>query len=167
MKSRVASIRSTGGVDRVSCALQSLEEEWQRDGEVRLEEFWTEQRSSDSGDSEDDVSVLAELVKADLRRRFEMGQTPTAAAYLELFPELRAADSRVLSLVYEEYCLNEERGTPPDVESFCDRYPDWKNSLISQLRYHRLFSEAAGRGPSLPPFPRRGKISRSFDFSRC
>ena len=64
--------------------------------------------------------------------------------YLDRFPELRAADSRVLSLVYEEYCLNEECGKAPDVESFCNRYPDWKSSLISQLQYHRLFSQAAG-----------------------
>ena len=84
------------------------------------------------------------------------------AEYLEQFPELRAADSRVLSLVYEEYCLNEERGTAPDVESFCNRYPDWKSSLVSQLQYHRLFSQAAGKRPSLPPFPEAGQDFEEF-----
>ncbi len=64
--------------------------------------------------------------------------------YLDRFPELSAADSRVLSLVYEEFCLCEERDGCADVDSFCDRYPDWKSSLESQLRYHRLISQAAG-----------------------
>ena len=50
----------------------------------------------------------------------------------------------MLSLVYEEFCLHEETRPAPDVESFCDRYPDWKSSLVSQLQYHRLFSLAAG-----------------------
>jgi serine/threonine protein kinase len=162
MKSRLASIRSPGGVDRVNCAVQLLEDEWQRHGEVVLEQFWSEQRSNSAVDSSDAVAVLAELVKADLRCRFERGQAPTAAEYLERFPELRAADSRVLSLVYEEYCLNEERGTAPDVDTFCNRYPDWKSSLASQLQYHHLLSEAAGRRPSLPAFPEAGQDFEEF-----
>ena len=60
------------------------------------------------------------------------------------FLSSRSADSRVLSLVYEEFCLCEERDGSADVDSFCDRYPDWKSSLESQLRYHRLISQAAG-----------------------
>ena len=105
---------------------------------------------------------MAELVKADLRCRFERGQTPAVADYLEHFPELRAADSRVLSLVYEEYCLNEEHGTAPDLVSFCDRYPDWKSSLVSQLQYHRLFSQAAGGRPPRPRFPEIGDDFEEF-----
>ena len=48
-------------------------------------------------DPVDATDVLAELVKADLRCRFERGQSPAVADYLDSFPELRAADSRVLS----------------------------------------------------------------------
>ena len=107
------------------------------------------------------------MIKADLRRRFENGQKPTAATYLDQFPELQAFDTRVLSLVYEEYCLNEECGTAPNAESFCDRYPNWKSSLISQLEYHNLFSEAAGRRRELPAFPEPAKISKNFAFNRC
>jgi serine/threonine protein kinase len=164
MKSRFASVRAAGGLDRVNRAVQLLEDEWQRHGEVQLEQFWTREqgRDGDGDASLDRVGLLAELVKADLRMRFAKGESPTVAVYLEQFPELRAADSRVLSLVYEEYCLNEERGTAPEIEAFCNRYGEWKSSLLSQLEYHRLFSRAAGLRPSLPSFPEAGQDFEEF-----
>jgi serine/threonine protein kinase len=162
MKSRLGSVRPAGGLDRVNRAVQLLEDEWQRHGEVQFDHFWTEARGQSTVDSENAVALLAELVKADLRCRFENGQTPAVAEYLDQFPELGAADSHVLSLVYEEFCLNEEHGNAPDVESFCNRYPDWKSSLVSQLQYHHLFSRAAGRRPSLPPFPEAGQDFEEF-----
>ena len=36
MKSRLASVRAAGGLDRVNRAVQLLEDEWQRHGEVQL-----------------------------------------------------------------------------------------------------------------------------------
>ena len=83
-----------------------------------------------------------------------------SAEYLDRFPELSGADSRVLSLVYEEFCLCEERDGCADVDSFCDRYPDWKSSLESQLHYHRLISQAAGATDALPPIPEGGRAVR-------
>ena len=53
----------------------------------------------------------------------------------------------MLSLVYEEYCLCEERDGGADLESFCDRYPEWKSSLASQILCHQLISQAVGREP--------------------
>jgi len=47
--------------------------------------------------------------------RMPAGQRPTVAEYLDRFPELAGADSRVLSLVYEEFCLCEERDGSADV----------------------------------------------------
>ena len=115
MKSRIASVRAFGGLDRVDRVVRLLEDEWQRCGNVQLDRFW-QQGCGQSVTSADALGLLAELVKVDLRCRFERGETPTAASYFELFPELRAAHSNVLSLVYEEYCLHEERGAEPDVE---------------------------------------------------
>ena len=142
--------------------MQLLEDEWQQHGEVQLRHFWNQPRCRKAIESVDEIDALAELVKADLQCRFARGQTPAVAEYLERFPELQAADSRVLSLVYEEYCLCEERGTAPDIESFCERYPDWKSSLVSQLQYHRNISRAAGVRPSLPRFPEVGQVFDAF-----
>ncbi len=163
MKSRVESARAVDGLDRVDRAVQLLEDEWKRHGEVHLERFWGNQRGVLATDAESELALLVALIKADLRRRFERGESPTAHSYLERFPELLATDDRVVSLVYEEFCLSEERGYAPNIESFCNRYPDWKSSLVSQLQYHRLFSEAAGvKRPALPSFPKPGDDFEEF-----
>jgi len=109
MKSRLASVRAEGGLDRVDRAVQLLEEEWRRHGDVRLENFWADQNRGGAAGPVDSLGFLAALVKADLRLRYDQGQTPTTGSYLDQFPELRDSDSRVLSLVYEEFCLREEK----------------------------------------------------------
>jgi serine/threonine protein kinase len=163
MKSRVASARAIDGLDRVDCAVQLLEEEWRRHGDVPLERFWGKERGALAGDAQSELAMLVALIKADLRRRFDRGEKPTVQSYLERFPELRATDDRVVSLVYEEFCLSEERGHSPRVESYCERYPDWQSSLVSQLQYHRLLSEAAGvKRPALPVFPNPGDAFEHF-----
>ncbi len=98
--------------------------------------------------------ALAALVKADLRRRFAMGERPAVAEYLDRFPALADHDDRVVSLVYEEFCLREERGERLDSAEFCDRYDRWRDSLASQLRYHRVLSQFGGGGtPTRFPEP--------------
>lgn len=162
MESLLASARSLVGLDRVDRAVRKLEDEWQRRGAVPLEQFWKDCEEGNSDDDEEALVLLGALIKADLRCRFERDQSPAAADYLERFPELRAADSRVISLIYEEFCLREERGEHLDVESFCGRYSAWKDSLASQLKYHRMFSQAVGLGPSKPRFPNPGDDFEEF-----
>ena len=111
-----------------------------------------------------ELSRLGALIKTDLRCRFERGQNPAVAEYLDRFPALRAADSRVISLIYEEFCLLEEQGRPPDVESFCDRYPAWRDSLASQLQYHHLFSQAAGLRTASPRYPEPGDHFEEYEL---
>jgi serine/threonine protein kinase len=164
MKSRRSSVRIDSGLDSVDSAVRMLEDEWRRHGDVHLESFWAEQNRTGAVGAVDSVGVLVELVKTDLRRRFDAGQRPTVAEYLDRFPELAGADSRVLSLVYEEFCLCEECDGSADVDSFCDRYPDWKSSLESQLRYHRLISQAAGGPEALPRFPKAGESFEEFEL---
>jgi serine/threonine protein kinase len=160
----LASVRATGGLDRVDHAVQKLEDEWRKHGDVPLGRLWAEQRRSFEAEAGQSILLLSELVKTDLRCRFARGQQPTVADYLDRFPELEAADSRVLSLIYEEFCLAEERGRGVDVEAFCDRYPRWKESLVSQLQYHHLFSQAAGIRPKVTPFPEAGDTFEEFQL---
>ncbi len=169
MKSRLASVRAAGGLDRVNRAVQLLEDEWQRHGDVQLRQLLGpgtkprlgRLRSSalSSWPSWSRPTCVVGLKKG-RRRRWPSISSGS--------PSCRPTSSRVLSLVYEEYCLNEERGTAPDVESFCDRYPDWKSSLASQLQYHRNYS-AGRRGSDLRSldFPKPARTSRNSAFSRC
>lgn len=159
----ISVLRSTpaaGGVDRVNQAVRELEDERRRGGDRGVEAHW---RGADPAISAD-VTVLAALVKSDLRHRFSRGESPAVAEYLERFPELRESGGRVLSLIYEEFCLREERGEGVGVESFCDRYPDWRESLASQLQYHRLISQAAGIGQAAPKFPQPGDSFGEFEL---
>jgi serine/threonine protein kinase len=99
---------------------------------------------------------LTALIKADLRWRFARGDRPSVAEYLDRFPILREARERMVSLVYEEYCLREERGEGIDTEEFCGRYSSLKDSIASQLRYHRMFSQIVGSTDAIK-FPRAGE----------
>src|SRR4051794_16974977 len=155
MRSLLASARHDGGTDRVDRAVRSLEEGWRR-GEPRLEEHWAEH------DPDGTTSVLAALVKVDLRCRFARGRRPTIGDYLDCFPVLRTDDERVLSLIYEEFCLREEQGERPDAESFCRRYEPWRDSLASQLKNHQLLSQVVGNPAPPPRFPEPGEHFQEF-----
>jgi serine/threonine protein kinase len=102
------------------------------------------------------VAGVAACIKADMRQRFSQGDRRAVSGYLEVFPELGEFNDLILSLVYEEYCLREEGGENPDPDSFCDRYAPWRDSIASQLRYHRPLSLAVGGPVHKPQFPALG-----------
>jgi serine/threonine protein kinase len=112
----------------------------------------------------DSLADLAASVKADLRRRFALGEQAEVTEYLARHPRLRSADERVLSLIYEEYCLLEEHGAGPDPDEFCRRYDPWRDSLASQLRYHAGFSQAVGTSPRVLRFPNPGDQFDRFEL---
>jgi len=155
MRSLLASVRREDGYNRVESAVRSLEEQW-RHGEPTLERYWVDH------DPDQTTSVLAALVKADLRCRFARGGRPSVNEYLARFPRLVDEGERVLSLIYEEFCLREEQGEQPDAESFCDRYAPWRDSLASQLKYHQLLSRVVGATPPAPRFPEPGEHFQEF-----
>lgn len=135
---RVAAARRTPAME----AQLELSEAWE-EGEAEVEALWRERVDATP-------SVLAAMVKIDLRCRFARGESPAVAEYLARHPGLGEVSPLVVSLVYEEYCLREEVGQTPDPAEFCGRYAKWGDSLASQLQYHRLLSQVAGR--KAPPF---------------
>ncbi len=108
------------------------------------------------------LTVLSAIIKADLRRRFAQGERPQAGLYLDQFEDLKVSSDRVVSLVYEEFCLLRERGEAADPAEFCDRYAPWRDSLLAQLECHELLSLAAGHTPSAARLPSPGDRFRSF-----
>jgi serine/threonine protein kinase len=162
MKSLLAPTRSPGGLEHVDRAVRLFEEKWRQHGGVSLERYCKDCKVQEHGEPVEEFVLLGALVKADLRCRFERGQTPVAAEYIQRFPELYQDKGRILSLIYEEFCLREEHGESLDVDSFCGRYSAWKDSLASQLQYHRLFSQAAGLHPPSPHFPEAGDDFEEF-----
>ncbi len=145
MRTTHAPAADPAALDSIDLTLRRFEDDWRR-GRPDLDRH-----------RHAPISVLAALVKADLRCRFDRGERPAAAEYLDRFPNLSGASDRVLSLVYEEYCLQEEYGGRPDTADFCARYAPWADSLESQLRYHRVLSQVAGSPPPKAPiFPGLG-----------
>ena len=65
-----------GGLDRVDHAVQLLEDEWRKHGDVPLERLWAEQKRLLESDADESIVLLSELIKTDLRCRFARGQTP-------------------------------------------------------------------------------------------
>lgn len=104
----------------------------------------------------DDIFELSQLVKAELFARYKRGDLADAGAYLARFPLLRHDQERGLSLIFEEFCLREEFGATPAIDSFCDRYSDWRSLLAKQLECHRMISRFADLGTP-PRYPHPGE----------
>lgn len=153
--------RSVGGASWPSRLVEDYRSARRRGDAPSLERYCSE-RAMDS--SPEAIAALAVLIKEDLRQRFTRGERPAVVDYLDRFPVLRERQShnRMISLAYEEFCLREEHGERPDPESFCQRYEPWRDSLVSQLRYHDAFSQLASMPHKPMHFPEPGELFRQF-----
>ena len=124
-----------------------------------LGEFWAAWRGDRS------LLLLTALIKADFQHRFHRGEHPAAAEYFERFPQLVQDKDRALSLIYEEFCLLEENQVDPSVSEFCRRYETWRDSLVSQLGYHRKFSQVVGSERPEVTFPKVGERFATYQLS--
>jgi serine/threonine protein kinase len=140
----------------VAAAVAELRRLWALGAEPQIDVLWARFSPGHA------VEVLAALAKADIQARFDRGERPEAATYLERFATLRDDRDRVVSLVYEEFCLREERGERPEPDAFCDRYEPWRDSLLAQLCCHDMLSQAIGGATPARPLPMSGDRFRSF-----
>lgn len=148
-----ASTGSVGDLWESSISLvRNFEADHQRGQAVPVTSVWANQGPDAP------LSLLVALIKVELRARFNLGEKPAITEYLDRFPELRGQSDWVVSLVYEEYCLRGETGEWPDPESFCGRYASWRDSLLSQLQYHRDLSQM------LPPPNRPQRFPEPGDW---
>jgi serine/threonine protein kinase len=144
-------------LDPVTEVVIAYENAWKY-GRPRLEDYLAKLSPADQ------AYGLAELVRVDLKEQYGRGQSPAARDYFDRFPELTQADGRALSLIYEEYCLRVEKQGPIDTELFCDRYSTWRNSLVSQLAYHKVLGKREKPAASHQPFPEAGDFFGSYEL---
>jgi eukaryotic-like serine/threonine-protein kinase len=76
-----------------------------------------------------------------IKSMWRRGDPVDARAALSRNPKLKAEKSVVLDLAYEEYCLRDEAGQPPDPDEFCERFPTYKASLRRLIEAHRLLED--------------------------
>ncbi|WP_435016819.1 protein kinase domain-containing protein [Tundrisphaera sp. TA3] len=148
-----------GGPSQGDRLIDLFEERWATE-EPSVEEFWG-RRGADCP-----ITVLSELIKVDIRNRFDRGEIVPASSYLERFPELIDHKDRVVSLVYEEYCLREENGEILDASAFCENYARWRDSLYSQIGFHRQLSQTANQPRKITQFPKAGERFSRYTLRR-
>jgi predicted Ser/Thr protein kinase len=68
-------------------------------------------------------SVLVEMVRIDLERRWQRGQRVTLDSYLKALPELGTADRLPAELLVAEYEAREQYGAPADLDEFVRHFP--------------------------------------------
>jgi serine/threonine protein kinase len=110
---------------------------------------------------------LMEMIKVDQAARIKANLPSELEIYLERFPELKSDDVRVVSLAYAEFCAREVLGQGISIESFCDKYPDWRVSIRRQLELHEMLSipsnELYGHEQARH-FPKVGECAEHFEL---
>ena len=92
MKSRLASVRTAGGLDRVDRAVQLLEDEWQRHGDVQLESLLGPGTKPTARSTPMTRWRLGRAGQGRSASRFERGQTPDGRRVSRAVP--RACSTR-------------------------------------------------------------------------
>jgi tetratricopeptide (TPR) repeat protein/predicted Ser/Thr protein kinase len=91
------------------------------------------------------LPALLELIKIDLRRRWQRGQQVTVESYLRTYPELGNVDTAPISLVLAEHAARKAAGLSATPRELYARFP----KLADELRRH-LEPHAAQPPPQAP-----------------
>jgi serine/threonine protein kinase len=86
---------------------------------------------------------LARQRVSDVISQWRKDHRPDARGFLDQNPEVKAAQSLVVDLAYEEFCLRVEDGEQLDTEKFCGRFPTIQYSLARMLDVHRALNGQA------------------------
>ena len=97
------------------------------------------------------LATLIELVRSDLEWRWGRGTPKPAAAYLEEYPELAAADGAVAALAFEEYRVRLRLGEPVRPDEYRARYQISTDSWPAVDRSVRASSVASHEGTVRQP----------------
>src|SRR5437867_8492248 len=75
------------------------------------------------------LEQAVEVLRLDQRERWQIGERVPAEAYLEHYPALRAHPEAAVDLIYYEFFLRERCGEQPDLEEYCQRFPEHADVL--------------------------------------
>ncbi len=102
------------------------------------------------------LESLAAVVET-LKQAWRAGAVPDAVGALREYPDLLRHRSLVVDLAYEEFCLREEAGQPPETEEFCHRFPAYGSHVREVIRGHRLLADHPELLDATPAWPRPGE----------
>jgi tetratricopeptide (TPR) repeat protein len=123
-----------------------------------------------AGPSIDGAGARLALLRADLALRWEAGEKVGARWYLGRHLDL--SEDTIVALIYEEFCLREDDGDPPDPAEFLARFPEVEPALRRVLEIHRLVGSGStqagllltgtGSGEHACAFPEVGQTISGF-----
>jgi serine/threonine-protein kinase len=133
--------------------LDRFEVAWERGPVPRLEDFWAQARARLSSPAQA-RSLLIDLIKIDLHRRWKLQPPPTPRplleTYLTRFPDLGRVAQLPVDLIGEEYCARRCVGEQPNHDDYVRRFPAQAASLHRILR--QMDAELAeAPAPALKP----------------
>lgn len=101
-------------------------------------------------------SILHELIKIDLEKRWHRGQQISIEEYLSRFPELGEPAAIPATLVYEEYRVRHENGVRVALETYQQRFPSQYaelRELIAKYQSGTLVANATPPSVNRDPNP--------------
>src|SRR5262249_40413893 len=88
------------------------------------------------------------------RQRWQGGEQIPAAAYLQEYPQVAAAASCAVELIYNEILLREEQGETPQLQKYLRQFPQFASQLERVLAVHQALHSSSLFGPSGAPSDR-------------
>jgi serine/threonine protein kinase len=97
--------------------------------------------------------ALEELIKIDLKNRWQRGQATRLEHYLERFPELGPTRNLSPHLIWEEFRVRQEHGDKPALTAYLSRFPEQFAEVqrLIQLGQQRAQHSGTMSAPELPP----------------
>jgi serine/threonine protein kinase len=96
-------------------------------------------------------TVVATALEA-MRDAWQAGNLRPAEELLAECPALKDDAEAAVRVIYEEFCLREERGERVEAEEYYQRFPQWREALGLVLDCHELLRDDFGQ----PTFPVEG-----------
>jgi eukaryotic-like serine/threonine-protein kinase len=91
-----------------------------------------------------DTAQVAEILRADQRKRWRAGSGVPAEWYLEHFPALLGEHDLALDLIHSEFLLREALGQSPDLKEYVARFPRFAESIEVQVAFHCALDAVVG-----------------------
>jgi eukaryotic-like serine/threonine-protein kinase len=115
----------------------------------RLLRLWQEGHQPDivsflAGEGDLDTAQVAEILRADQRKRWRAGSGVPAEWYLERFPALFDEQDLALDLIHSEFLLREALGQSPDLKDYVSRFPRYAESIQVQVAFHHALDAVVG-----------------------
>jgi WD40 repeat protein len=120
----------------------------------RLLRLWQEGLQPDvvaflASEGDLDRAQVAEVLRADQRKRWRAGSGVPAEWYLEHFPMLNGEHDLALDLIHSEFLLREALGQSPVLAEYVARFPRFAESIKVQVAFHRALDAVVGAPDAL------------------